>query len=455
MELVCLDFWSAEDNKQRSVDVLVLTDHFTKLAHAFPCTNQQAKQVAKKLWDNVFCVYGFPGRIHTDQGTNFESDLVAELLKLSGVSKSHTTAYHPMGNGGTERFNRTLGSMLRSLPLREKAKWPQQIQTLTFAYNATVHETTGYAPFHLMFGRVPRLPIDVMFKQVLHDPVVVDYGSYVTTLMSHLREAADIAQRHAIKEQDKQARGYNRRVKGTCLNVGDRVLLANKGERGKKKLADKWEPTVYTVVGCNPQTHIYKLEDSDGRTRVVHRNLLLDISFLPVTSAEGGPSDTEDGFDDSEDESQMEDTVDSLEEEDSGDRTSAWVLSGAEDVSHQSDSEVDESDRNTEPDQSVAPDAASVIDASSVQSFRPVTVPAVYMSDTVSSVHTAHAPTVIPGALPRVEEERGRVSQGPTQPDMQGVVRTRAGRVVRKVDRLIETMVQEPLSMGGFAYSFR
>lgn len=122
MELVCLDFWSAEDNKQHSVDVLVLTDHFTKLAHAFPCTNQQAKQVARKLWDNVFCVYGFPGRIHTDQGANFESELIAELLKLSGVSKSHTTAYHPMENGGTERFNRTLGSMLRSLPLERESQ---------------------------------------------------------------------------------------------------------------------------------------------------------------------------------------------------------------------------------------------------------------------------------------------------------------------------------------------
>lgn len=174
MELVCLDFWSAKDNKQHSVDVLVLTDHFTKLAHAFPCINQTAKQVAWKLWDHVFCVYGFPERIHTDQGTNFESELIAELLTLSGVSKSHTTAYHPMGNGITERFNRTLGNMLRSLPLRSMDKWPQQIQTLTFAYNSTVHETTGYAPFQLVFGLVPRLPVDVIFKQVSKDPVIVD-----------------------------------------------------------------------------------------------------------------------------------------------------------------------------------------------------------------------------------------------------------------------------------------
>lgn len=108
MELVCLDFWSPEDSKQNSVDVLVATDHFTKLAHAFPCSNQTVKQVAKKLWDHMFCVYGFPERIHSNQGANFESELIAELFNLSAVSKSHTTAYDPMGNGGTERFNERL-----------------------------------------------------------------------------------------------------------------------------------------------------------------------------------------------------------------------------------------------------------------------------------------------------------------------------------------------------------
>lgn len=109
-----------------------------------------------------------------------------------------------MGNGGTERFNHTLGSMLRALPLAEKNKWPQQIQTQTFAYNATVHETTGYAPFQLVFGHVPRLPVDVVFKQVLHDPVVVNYRNYAKTLMSYLHEAASIAQTHAGNRTNKQ-----------------------------------------------------------------------------------------------------------------------------------------------------------------------------------------------------------------------------------------------------------
>lgn len=85
LELVCIDFWTAEDSKNRPVDVLVVTDHFTRLAHAFYCPDQTAKQVARRLWDNFFCYYGFPERIHSDQGANFESELIAALLQVSGV----------------------------------------------------------------------------------------------------------------------------------------------------------------------------------------------------------------------------------------------------------------------------------------------------------------------------------------------------------------------------------
>lgn len=58
-----------------------------------------------------------------------------------------------------------------------------------------------------------------------------------------------------------------RKLKGTHLNIGYRVLVANKDERGTKKLADKWNPTVYTVKGRTLRTHTYKLEDSEGNTK--------------------------------------------------------------------------------------------------------------------------------------------------------------------------------------------
>lgn len=145
--------------------------------------------------------------------------------------------------------------MLRSLPLKTKEHWPEQIQSLTFAYNATVHENTGYAPFFLMFGSVPRLPVDVMFRNVLDDSSVVDCNKYVENLITGLKEAMSVAQKHTDKQQRRQGREYDKRVKGIRLSMGHRVLIANKGERGRRKLADKWNPEIFTVTSVSPQTH--------------------------------------------------------------------------------------------------------------------------------------------------------------------------------------------------------
>lgn len=65
-------------------------------------------------------------------------------------------------------------NMIRALPSRSKDKWPQMLHTLTFAYNCTVHESTGYAQFYVMFGRIPKLPVDVMFGNLEGDTDVID-----------------------------------------------------------------------------------------------------------------------------------------------------------------------------------------------------------------------------------------------------------------------------------------
>ncbi|XP_076743010.1 uncharacterized protein LOC143419570 [Maylandia zebra] len=156
------------------------------------------------------------------------------------------------------------------------------IQSMTFVYNCTAHETTGFAPFYLMFGRVPRLPVDLMFRDVLHDDTICDYNTYVKSLMDDLRSAMLRAQEHSTMEQRHQSDQYNRKVKGLPLSLGDQVLLANKGVRGKRKLSDKWEPVVYTVVDLDPALHICRIRDKEGHERVVHRNLLLQVNFLPL-----------------------------------------------------------------------------------------------------------------------------------------------------------------------------
>jgi hypothetical protein len=101
------------------------------------------------------------------------------------------------------------------------------IQTLTFSYNCTIHETTGFKPFILMFGRIPRLPVDIMFGSTLNNEDMLTHDEYVDSFQKDLREAVRIAQANTTEAQKMQARQYNKRVKGTALEIGDRVLLEN------------------------------------------------------------------------------------------------------------------------------------------------------------------------------------------------------------------------------------
>uniref|UniRef100_H3A9W5 Gypsy retrotransposon integrase-like protein 1 n=1 Tax=Latimeria chalumnae TaxID=7897 RepID=H3A9W5_LATCH len=196
-----------------------------------------------------------------------------ECIKMTApLEMTHFFPIHsPMGNGTAEHFNRTLGNIIQCLLPRTKQKWAQTLQTLTFAYNCTVHETTRYPPFYLMYGRVPGLPVDVMYCET----EVVNYDKYVVSLMKDLQEALTLAQGHAIKEQQRQTRIYNQRVKGINIEMGDWILLANKGERDRRKTADRWESTIYVVVNKNSKT-------LTGQEKVVHRNLLMLANFLPL-----------------------------------------------------------------------------------------------------------------------------------------------------------------------------
>ena len=141
LELVHIDYLTIEapegSKSDKDINVLVITDHFTRYAQAHVTSSQKAHVVAKTLWEHFFVHYGFPEKILSDQGKNFESVLISELCELTQIKKLRTTPYRPEGNGSCKRFNRTLISMLGTLLADFKSKWPQHISTLTYAYNCT------------------------------------------------------------------------------------------------------------------------------------------------------------------------------------------------------------------------------------------------------------------------------------------------------------------------------
>ena len=91
--------------------ILVVADYFTRWMEAFALPNQEATTVANKLVDEVFLRFSVPEQLHTDQGRQFESQLLHEVCKLLNIHKTRTTPYHPQSDGLVERLNRTLLSM--------------------------------------------------------------------------------------------------------------------------------------------------------------------------------------------------------------------------------------------------------------------------------------------------------------------------------------------------------
>ena len=284
LEMVCIDFLSLEPSKGGIENVLVITDHFTRYAQAFPTKNQTTKTTARILFEHYIVHYGFPERIHSNQGRNFESDTIKHLCELANVKKSRTTPYHPMGNGQVERFNQTLLNMLGTLEPAQKADWKKYVPALTHAYNATRHESTGFTPYFLMFGRNPRLPVDLVFRRKGQDDGK-SYTDYVDSLKKQLEYAYSLASAKAEKAGMRQRENYDRKVRGCTIQEGDRVMVRNVGLRGKRKIADRWEDEVYVVVGKpNADIPVYEVEKEAGRKgkRILHRNLLFPINTIPA-----------------------------------------------------------------------------------------------------------------------------------------------------------------------------
>ena len=112
-EMVAVDILEVPVSQNNDRYLLVIQDYMTKWAEAIPIPNQTAACITTELI-RVFSRYGIPNFLHSDQGRNFESTILLETLNTFGITKSHTTAYHPSGDGLVKRFNRSLLHMLRA-----------------------------------------------------------------------------------------------------------------------------------------------------------------------------------------------------------------------------------------------------------------------------------------------------------------------------------------------------
>ena len=141
--------------------VLVMVDCFSRWTEACPLPDKTAWTVADAFFQQMVCHFGMPIVIHPDQGREFENKIMQAPCIMGGSHKSKTTPYHPESDGMVERFNRTLLMMLAMFAGENRDVWDDFLPAVMMEYRLSVHESTGFSPFRLMFGEECTLPMDV------------------------------------------------------------------------------------------------------------------------------------------------------------------------------------------------------------------------------------------------------------------------------------------------------
>jgi hypothetical protein len=214
--------------------------------------------------------FGVPLELHTDQGQNFDSDLMKRLSELMGWAKTRTTPYHPSSNGLAERFNRTVLQMMRCFVSQNQEDWGEHLPLLAGAYRSTPHTSTGFTPNRLMLAHEVHLPQEVMLGLLSADQNKIQY---LEKLRSSMKKYEEMARENLKSASIGQKRLHDLRVYERSYDIGDLVYIRDDSKKvGKSpKLQPLWKGPA--IVARKLGAVLYEVLIKKGSTVLHHDRL--------------------------------------------------------------------------------------------------------------------------------------------------------------------------------------
>ena len=220
---------------RRHDSILVVVDRFSKMAHFVPCSKTaNASRVATLFFNEIVKLHGPSRSMVSDRDVRFTSYFWKTLWMLMGTKLQFSSAYHPQTDGQTEVVNHSLGNLLRSLVGDNLRSWDCILPHAEFAYNSTVSRTTGRTPFKIVYGQIPRRPLDL--TPVDPHTKTFEEGISFAQYMSDMHH--DIHSRIVSQnEKYKAVADVGRRL--VSFSVGDLVMVRLRSERYSPGVATK------------------------------------------------------------------------------------------------------------------------------------------------------------------------------------------------------------------------
>ncbi|KAL7848366.1 hypothetical protein AOLI_G00230840 [Acnodon oligacanthus] len=218
-------------------------------AKAQPSKKPQAPMVAEVLTAEWVCRYGVPQTLHSDQESNFESDVFRRMCELLGIKKTHTTPFRPQSDGQVERFNATLQKILATTAERCRWDWDLMTPLAVMAYRATEHNHDS--------GKTP--------------------PEYVAQLRDRLELAHRIARERLGESVKRAKKQYDKNAHKTSYNIGDAVWHLVKGTKRVRDKVRKFLSSYegpYFILGQLDDL-VYRIQKNPKtKVKVVHHDKL-------------------------------------------------------------------------------------------------------------------------------------------------------------------------------------
>ncbi|CAG2250324.1 unnamed protein product [Mytilus edulis] len=256
--------------------LMVVQDYFSKWTEAIPIPDTEAVTVAKKFVERIVTIFGVPLSIHSDQGSNFESNVFKEMCIILGIHKTRTTPFRPKSDGMVEKSNSTIETMLSAFVSKHQRDWDEYIYLLMLAYRSSEHESLGTSPCSMLFGREVNLPVDL----ILGRPETEKSPLYLKTVYAYeLSQKLEVIHKFARNKlklsSDRMKRNYDVGTKMQTFDAGDPVWLHNpRRVKGLcPKLQNNWEGPYIVVNKLNDV--IYRIQKGPKmKPKVVHQDRL-------------------------------------------------------------------------------------------------------------------------------------------------------------------------------------
>ena len=276
-ELVQYDHLKICPSDDGNTGILVIIDHFSKLAEAVPCNHDEydAATTSKILLQKWFARHGTPTRMQSDNAPNFTAAVSTEFMRATQVTKVTSTAGHPKTQGLVERQNRTLLTLLRVFCSRRMRDWDQYLDEVMGAYNSTRHATTGFSPYMLTRGMEKAIPLTFLYPEFATQSFE-SHEAYVEHVLARQQEIHDLVRRNTHQAQQRQKLKYDRAIRAKAYEVGEPVWVFCRyiPQKGSPKLMRAWrgphkvarvlqEGRVY-ILDTGQKVHFERLKPHHG-----------------------------------------------------------------------------------------------------------------------------------------------------------------------------------------------